>query len=463
MFKGCEEIMGKQVLGLDTDYEMDIGGYFLSLKGDGLTRNDLISYQVEMLINNQIPGLINLEIREKDTEVNLFYRINGMITLANYLGRQKISKQRFMVILDSILKVILNAKIYFLDENSFVMDEHHIYINPDTNAVCLLYVPMKTLQNIQETARTFISNLLINIANIDTQDNFVQQVLRMTKEEGFIITEFRKKLKELNGTTLPDKDIIDLQVTQPISGLSETTWPQVPSFQKPLQGIPKWMDDKEINDGDIDTKKAETVPEDNSGVNVNRKILLTFLAVISMASAVYTNFEYIKGYLYQAVPLSKWLIVAAMAITGVAAACYFIFGKAKPEALQDSVLNEPDLDLAEQDDKTLEHWPDETVLLYQQNHPVLKGLNGEPEIIVDNQEIIIGRNEEICSHVIENKSIGRAHIRINMGLSGCFITDLDSKNGTYLNGEKLLSNKEYPLNNNDRLLLANTEYCFCSP
>jgi pSer/pThr/pTyr-binding forkhead associated (FHA) protein len=93
----------------------------------------------------------------------------------------------------------------------------------------------------------------------------------------------------------------------------------------------------------------------------------------------------------------------------------------------------------------------------------LKGLNGEPEIIVDNQEIIIGRNEEICSHVIENKSIGRAHIKINMGLSGCFITDLDSKNGTYLNGEKLLSNKEYPLNNNDRLLLANTEYCFCSP
>ncbi|MBN1230445.1 MAG: FHA domain-containing protein [Anaerolineales bacterium] len=53
-------------------------------------------------------------------------------------------------------------------------------------------------------------------------------------------------------------------------------------------------------------------------------------------------------------------------------------------------------------------------------------------------ELIIGR-EETCSIVVPDRQISRQHARVWFSKDGVFLEDLQSKNGTHLNGELITS------------------------
>jgi hypothetical protein len=104
-----------------------------------------------------------------------------------------------------------------------------------------------------------------------------------------------------------------------------------------------------------------------------------------------------------------------------------------------------------------------TMLFDQQVTAVLKVWRGEQhEIIpINKAEFHIGRNREAVDYCeAANKNIGRVHARIVFAEGVYYLVDLESKNGTYLNGERLISNTPYPLKFGDNVRLANVEYLF---
>jgi len=64
------------------------------------------------------------------------------------------------------------------------------------------------------------------------------------------------------------------------------------------------------------------------------------------------------------------------------------------------------------------------------NNTVLK------EYIIDQNEIIIGRDAG-CDIQIDNIAVSREHARITKALDDYFVEDLSSKNGTFVNGQKI--------------------------
>lgn len=106
----------------------------------------------------------------------------------------------------------------------------------------------------------------------------------------------------------------------------------------------------------------------------------------------------------------------------------------------------------------------ETVLLggLALKHPHLQIFmdSGVDDIAINKPSFIIGRLEEQVDYVHSNNAIGKVHAEI-ISRDGCFyLKDLNSKNGTYINGKRIDSNKEYELKNNDKLTLANSEFVF---
>lgn len=102
---------------------------------------------------------------------------------------------------------------------------------------------------------------------------------------------------------------------------------------------------------------------------------------------------------------------------------------------------------------------DETSLLC----PLMKIVaGGREEIIpVNKPEFLLGRDKEAVDYwVKDNKYVGRVHAKITVDRGTCSITDLDSKNGTFLNGERLPGNKPYKLTAGDKAALANFEFIF---
>lgn len=60
-------------------------------------------------------------------------------------------------------------------------------------------------------------------------------------------------------------------------------------------------------------------------------------------------------------------------------------------------------------------------------------------------DIVIGRGAE-CNLRLSAPQVSRRHCFLRIGTDGAFVSDLDSSNGTVLNGDKLNSGKRYMLN-----------------
>lgn len=81
-----------------------------------------------------------------------------------------------------------------------------------------------------------------------------------------------------------------------------------------------------------------------------------------------------------------------------------------------------------------------------------------PMIQLTDREVLIGKQKELVSCVIDSPAVSRVHARIRRGADGYYIRDLNSTNGTSVNGEMILGNEEVRLCPGDHVALADIVY-----
>lgn len=86
------------------------------------------------------------------------------------------------------------------------------------------------------------------------------------------------------------------------------------------------------------------------------------------------------------------------------------------------------------------------------------GVGPSQDILLNKEDFIIGRLEGQVDYILKNNAVGKIHVQIITGKGKCYVKDLNSMNGTYINNARLESNKEYELKVNDSLRLANSEF-----
>jgi len=87
----------------------------------------------------------------------------------------------------------------------------------------------------------------------------------------------------------------------------------------------------------------------------------------------------------------------------------------------------------------------------------------EPYYVYIYKELIIGRSREATLEAIldlsdlnaANMGVSRRHAMIRRTASGFEVVDLSSRNGTWLNAERLVPKKPYPLPSGSQLLIGN--------
>ena len=84
-----------------------------------------------------------------------------------------------------------------------------------------------------------------------------------------------------------------------------------------------------------------------------------------------------------------------------------------------------------------------TLVIYDENNSRLIPLNREV--------LLLGRFEGAVDIPIRNSSVGRIHGRIEKAGDNYFYIDLGSKNGSFINGKRAISNKRYTLKNDTKL------------
>lgn len=71
---------------------------------------------------------------------------------------------------------------------------------------------------------------------------------------------------------------------------------------------------------------------------------------------------------------------------------------------------------------------------------------------------VIGSDEKYCNSVIKNRLISHIHVCITKDLDSYYIEDMNSTNGTYVNGERLIMNSRHKLSQGDVIKLAVISY-----
>lgn len=81
------------------------------------------------------------------------------------------------------------------------------------------------------------------------------------------------------------------------------------------------------------------------------------------------------------------------------------------------------------------------------------------EINITKDNFVIGKNSSVADGVISyNNTISRVHCRITKEDGQYYITDMNSKNGTYVNGTKLPPEHLHKINKGDIIRLSNSNF-----
>lgn len=81
-------------------------------------------------------------------------------------------------------------------------------------------------------------------------------------------------------------------------------------------------------------------------------------------------------------------------------------------------------------------------------------------IVLQKDMFVLGKNREKVDGVIEGKSVSRVHAYIMKEEGSYYLEDLNSLNGTYLNGERLGYKEKACLKENDIISIGGKSFCF---
>ncbi|PQQ67062.1 DUF6382 domain-containing protein [Acetivibrio saccincola] len=536
---------------LEFNYESNVSGNFLVIIMDASEK--IHEYQIGILANNPNKHILPIEIRQKDEKHTLYYNITSKLSLSQYLKRNKINKNNFVAIFSGITKTILDSKNYLFSENSFLLMEDYIYINPNNLEVSLVYLPFDVQEglNINSLLKEFTKNFIINSANIDESgnDNFIKRVINLLKLDTFNILEFQKFLNELSQNEIPKKaDSISFNKssdqsseefkdsgTEPSKPQKDNSLSSYLSKTKISVNIPPKKDDfnphpiPKIPKSEKQKNKVSTNILDNSRIKAKYKsgaitlgvilqliiiigavLLLVSGALDSLGNDMVTNIVAIailggalsfliwknilnEKNIVQDTKTKKTPAVKPPPVKAASPKAFF----SKPSNIPKSKVNtnkkeiismsqsknspmeniqfntfaansiySDDTTLLSPEDSSIDN-TDETTLLtpYEISPPYLQSNRDGviEEIKITKPEFLIGRLKGQVDYVTENKAIGKVHAKIIIRDGKYFLKDLNSKNGTYLNNERLNSNTEYEIKDNDVIVFANSEYIFKIP
>jgi hypothetical protein len=407
----------------------------------------LINYQIEMVTKNKIPGLLQVDMRVKDNNTYFYYNVTSKVPLIQFLKRRKITKNDLTNILMQITETMLAGGNFLLSNKCFVLKEDYIYINPATNEISLLYIPIEIRADKSISLKDFAANFIVYSAFIDGEDmsdNYIQKILSYVKCETFNITNFNKMLSHMYG----EKEKNDYQ---------------------------------DIHDTEKDAKDVGFKNQRPKNINIQRmvksKISKLLLAGISQLLIIVvlllsSNFLKLLGGNIKTTRFAVGLIWAAIDVV----IFKNIFTKKQKEVKAEEIIIKNNEKREEEDENyVLEDVQSNDIKDEQLNTELLidsmltiseraflKDIKSgeEKEIIDKNSEFLIGRLESYVDLVVQNNAVGKVHAQITHHDGGYYIEDLNSKNGTIVNGVQISSNSRHEVKDGDKIIFANSVYEF---
>lgn len=453
------------------EYKRDMNHNYLILYGEDEINTD--SYQVRMLVGNVIPSLLKCRIQGMDGRFLVYFDITSKQALSVLYEEKKMGVEDLRLIFGGFVKAMEDAAEYLMNPGQFIISPEYIYTDIEKQEIYFCMMPGYE-KDIKEQFQFLTEYILPKIDHQD-QDAVIlgYGVYKRAMEDSFHLEHIKEELYKTQGqqgTTTTKAEQMKTESEQRQE--SEDFNPEEEGF---------W-ENEEINQEfvrDGEKSKRLSLPQ-KTGVIVLAAILLCGIAATTL-----------MGYL----PYLETGTILGIIIVLVACVMLFVYVskiKKKPGALRQGREEERDkpkgitgkvpTDHTDQSQNTIKS------VVKSTNKPVVKSSQlhadygetvvlsagavsgpaslvskepGELATIYINEDLtVIGKLETACDAVISLPTVSRIHAKIRKKEDAYYLTDMNSRNGTAVNGRLLLPDEEYQLEPEDEVAFAQARYIF---
>ncbi|MBR5368460.1 MAG: FHA domain-containing protein [Lachnospiraceae bacterium] len=393
------------------------------------TEEETEDFREKMMLENEIRGHIPFNIRRINGRKIYEYNIEGLSSLEEEAGR-KLGFPLIKSLVSGLSETIDSGAPFLLREDDYVVTPGTVFFDKEGKELKLVYCPGYG-QNLKERLEELMEYCL---DTIDYNDGLAVRSaygLYMKVRDGCSFRRLKDFVEEIEETGKEDpgqptpRDRDDLQ---PVSLLKEypEAVPPCPVKRTPIQVV------RDLVDG------------------ADKRVRLTLLAVLGgyavLTLAVLSGKFEVLSRRVMGIPVWIPLMVAAAAV------CVTIVVRTVKSAA--GLLGKTQPRKEEYDDN-------ETVLMIGSGtrESLILVSDGMPGLSTDRFPCVVGKDSAYCDLAVDAKGVSRKHFRIDRNSRGeITVEDLNTINGTFLNGHKLAPNMSVELREGDELSFGSVSY-----
>ena len=476
------------------EYKRDMNHNYLILYGEDEINTD--AYQVRMLVGNVIPSVLKCRIQGMDGRFLIYFDITSKQALNILYEERKMKIEDLNLIFGGFVQVMEDAAEYLINPGQFLLSPEYIYADVEKKKIyfCMLPGYEKDIKNQFQLLAEYI------LPKIDHEDS--QAVLlgygvyKRTMEDCFHLEHIKEELYKVQGQKDREKEA------------EKDIWKSGEENQDVLN-IHIQEDYLEDDEPGMEFVRKGEAPK--------KRGLLYKAGIIGVAAVLLCliTVAVLSGYLpYMETGTVLGIIIVLAA--GVMLVTYIIKKKKnagiyprknirerenetlrkKTKTNTEIKTNTADYDKSGSDsewlnrdslempeiNKVKQQIPTEEKRenrLYEQSHPdygetvvlsagavsgpasLVSKEPGELATIYLNEDLtVIGKLENACDAVINLPTVSRIHAKIRKREEAYYLTDMNSRNGTAVNGRLLRPEEEYQLEPEDEIDFAQARYIF---
>lgn len=480
-----------------TEYKRDMNHNYLVIYED--IELDTSSYQVRMLVGNVMPSLLKCQFHGVDGKIVFRYDITSKQSLSVLYDGRLLKEDDLRLIFGSFIHVMEEMAEYLLNPGNIILQPEYVYMDVNRKEIFYCYLPGAE-REIREQLQILTEYLLPKIDHSDEKAVMLgYSVYRRAMEESFHLEHIKEEL--FRGGIELEKDKVkrnsngsEKNVYEGKSDISVNKESIVTEDR--MREIVSLSEDLQVEENDLealfDSVREET-KRTKGTMQQKIYIIVPIVGTIFIMAILAANMIGILPWLRVEILLIAVVLLSML----VSLICYLagkIQGKKKREendrewkekVAKFKAEKKEEKRVCEEIENSHKENYDTNNIFYGNRETkwssqkecgetvvlsaaAVRGpasfVSREPgelaTIYLKDDLTVIGKLETAADAVIALPTISRLHAKVRKKEEDYYLADLNSRNGTSVNGRMLKVNEEYLLQDEDEVDFAEARYVF---
>ena len=486
-----------------TEYKRDMNHNYLILHGEGEV--DTGSYQVRMLVGNVMPSLLKCRVQELDGKFSIYYDITSRHSLASVYEEKKLGIEDLKMIFGSFIQAMEEMGEYLLNPCQLLIAPEYMYLDVEKRQIFFCCYPGRT----GDIHKEFLNLTEYALPKIDHGDRRAVKlgygIYRKALEDSFHLEHIKEELYK----NREEDPVSDSFSEREISPEEENPWEDKKAGQEEyavekaygeiLKNSDNFQNEKEGKKSRKTKERKQKTTQKKPGSLWKGILAYCIFGGIFVGIAAATVYGILPGVSVE--------LILGIGTAGIGAGMlgYLLWKKVHDASKEkntamgenenkstweingnmkgqeaESLRNVKQQEKCYTREKEIlakmpvenfgnhfcgEKSYGETVVLsagaVQGPATLVSREPGELATIYLQEEItVIGKMETAADAVIDLPTVSRMHAKIRRRDGEYYLSDLNSRNGTAVNGRLLQSGEDYCLQEQDEVDFAQARYVF---